>query len=146
LDEVLSLLASLLEESDPRRRREELAKLRREWTVYFLALETVVYRALDGVESESRPRSRADERLIEHELIEVFFDKLGRCCGLEEEWAECVAIVEEAIQRHVRTVRRELFARLERECDAQRLRELGEQYVLASEKLAVLEEAKSRVG
>ncbi len=143
-DEALALLDSMEGETDPERRSELLVRLRRTWRVHLLALETVIYHTLESAGTDTGPFSPADARVIEHELLEVFFEKLGRACRLGDEWTLRLAIVEDVIQRNVKAERRELFAQLDRQCDSSRLRELGQQYVLASEKLSVLEDAKAR--
>jgi hemerythrin superfamily protein len=78
-ESVLAELDALRSDCDGQRCLEMLRRLRRSWMTHALAEETVVYRALEGVEAANDSRStRADERFVEHELVEGLFDKLSR--------------------------------------------------------------------
>jgi hemerythrin superfamily protein len=140
---ALAELEALRIETDDRRCQEMLARLRRAWVIHALAEETVVYRALEGVESETPADSRADERFVEHELVEGLFEQLshGRIGTLE--WTSRITVVRELILRHIETEHDEMFPQLERRFDAARLAELGRHFQMARDKLTMLEEAKA---
>jgi len=120
---------------------ETLARLRRAWVIHALAEESVVYRALEGLEGDAR--NRADERFVEHELVEGLFDKLSRSRPGSIEWNARLAIARELIMRHIETEHEELFAQLAERFDAQGLAEMGERFCSARDKLTLLEEAKA---
>ena len=142
-EKALAELEALQGESDTQRCYEKLAQLRRAWVIHALAEETVVYRVLESAESASNSPSRADERFIEHELVEGLFDKLSRSRPGTLEWTARVNVARELIARHIETEHDDTFTRLERHFDAQALHEMGERFELARDKLLMLEQAKA---
>ena len=136
-------LEALRAEEDGRKSLTRLADLRRTWVIHALAEETVVYRALDGVIKETASSVHADERFIEHELVEGLFDKLTRSKPGTVEWTARLNVARELIRRHIESEHDEMFTRLDRNFDTDALRELGRRFILAREKLALLEEAKA---
>lgn len=118
-----------------------LAKLRRTWVIHALAEETVAYRALESLEGGAR--KRADERFVEHELVEGLFDKLSRSRPGSSEWMARLGVARELIRRHIETEHEDLFVQLAERYDAQALADLGDQFVAARDKLTLLEEAKA---
>ena len=136
-------LEALRAEQDSRKCVAGLAQLRRTWVIHALAEETVVYRALDGIKAETLPTVHADERFIEHELVEGLFDKLSRSRPGTIEWTARLNVARELIRRHIEAEHDEMFTRLDRHFDADALRELGHRFALAREKLALLEDAKA---
>lgn len=118
-----------------------LARLRRSWVIHALAEETVVYRALEGLEGEAR--KRADERFVEHELVEGLFEKLSRSRPGSGEWVARLGVARELIMRHIETEHEALFPQLAQRYDADGLQQMGEQFTSAREKLTLLEEAKA---
>ena len=136
-------LEALRAETDSRKSVARLAQLRRTWVIHALAEETVVYRALEGVAATSTPTVQADERFIEHELVEGLFDKLSRSRPGTIEWTARLNVARELIRRHIESEHDEMFTRLDRNFDLEALRELGHRFALAREKLALLEDAKA---
>ena len=130
-------------EPDVRRALARLARLRRAWVIHALAEETVVYRALEGIEAQRGTKSQADERFIEHELVEGLFDKLSRGRPGTLEWTARLNVARELVRRHIDSEHDEMFARLERNFDEGVLREMGHRFTLARDKLTMLEEAKA---
>lgn len=118
-----------------------LARLRRTWVIHALAEETVVYRALEGLEGDAR--ERADERFVEHELVEGLFDKLSRSRPGSSEWMARLGVARELILRHIETENHDLFAQLAERYGDRALAEMGEQFTAARDKLTLLEEAKA---
>lgn len=135
---ALAELAALGSEPDGRRAQARLARLRHAWMVHALAEESVVYRALEG--EASGPR--ADERFVEHELVEVLFARLagGRAGTLE--WNARINVLGELVARHVESEEGGLFVNLAERYSAAELVEMGRRFVLARDKLSMLEEAK----
>jgi len=111
--------------------------------IHALAEETVVYRALEGADAARGVKSQADERFIEHELVEGLFDKLSRGRPGTLEWTARLNVARELIGRHIDTEHDEMFGRLARNFDADALREMGHRFALARDKLTMLEEAKA---
>ena len=140
-ESVLAALDALRTESDAGRSLSRLGSVRRAWVIHALAEETVVYRALEGVESMAG--GRADERFIEHELVEGLFDKLSRSRPGSLEWHARINVARELIMRHIESERGDIFPRLGERFDAGGLAELGERFRLTREKLTLLEEAKA---
>jgi hypothetical protein len=140
---ALAELDELRFEPESRRSLARLDRLRRAWVIHALAEETVVYRALEGAEAGGGSKSHADERFIEHELVEGLFDKLSRSRPGTLEWTARLNVARELIGRHIETEHDEMFARLERHFDAQALREMGHRFALVRDKLQMLEEAKA---
>jgi hypothetical protein len=140
-DTALADLEALRGETHEPRCRAVLARVRRGWVIHALAEETVVYRALEGIESGGG--TRADERFIEHELVEGLFDKLGRCRAGSLEWRARINVARSLILRHIETEQEEMFAELGKRFDAEGLAEMGRRFELAHEKLTLLEEAKA---
>jgi hemerythrin-like domain-containing protein len=126
---------------DAREALSRLQLLRRRWVIHALAEETVVYNALEGLQGHAS--GRADERFVEHELIEGLFDKLSRVRPGTHEWRARVNVAANLISRHIETEQDELFGRLATRFDQVRLLELGRRFDLAREKLNLLEEAKA---
>jgi hemerythrin superfamily protein len=137
---ALAELEALRTETDDRRCHEKLRQLRRAWVIHALAEETVVYRALDGVEAGTE---RADERFVEHELVEGLFDKLSRSRAGTLEWRARLNVARSIVMRHIETEHDEVFPRLAQRFGAEELAELGRNFQSAREKLTLLEEAKA---
>ena len=142
-EQALAELEALRIETDERRCHARLRELRRAWVIHALAEETVVYRALEGIEAAADGRNRSDERFIEHELVGGLFDKLSRSRPGTLEWHARLNVVRDLITRHIETEHNEMFARLAGRFDAPGLGELGERFRLAYEKLTMLEQAKA---
>jgi hemerythrin superfamily protein len=138
---ALTELETLQAQVEPQRCYELLAQVRRSWVIHALAEETVVYRAMEGVATDSS--NRADERFIEHELVEGLFDKLSRSGPGTHEWHARLNIVRDLVVRHIETEEKGIFRQLGERLDAVALSEMGERFELAREKLTLLEEAKA---
>jgi hemerythrin-like domain-containing protein len=138
---VLGDLEALRDAPDAREASARLQRLRRKWMIHALAEETVVYSALEGLQGGAS--TRADERFVEHELVESLFDKLSRSRAGTREWRARVNVAGDLIARHIESEHQELFARLATRFDASRLADLAQRYELARDKLALLEEAKA---
>jgi hemerythrin superfamily protein len=136
---ALAELEALREETDDRRCQEMLRQLRRTWVIHALAEETVVYRALESLEAETP----ADERFVEHELVEGLFEKLSRCRPGTLEWHARINVARGLIMRHIETEHDEILPRLEQRFGAEERSELGRRFQIAREKLTLLEEAKA---
>ena len=141
-DLALAELEALRTEKDDRRATARLQALRQSWMVHALAEETVVYRVLEGG-PVAAGSGRADERFIEHELVGGLFDKLAQArCGTLE-WNARINVVRDIMARHMQVEHDEMFAQLAERFDADQLREIGERFVSARDKLAMLERAKA---
>src|SRR5579859_751218 len=138
---ALAELEALRAETSEPRRQASLRRLRRQWVIHALAEETVVYRALEGAEVAVESKTRADERFIEHELVEGLFEKLARCRPGSLEWQARINVARGLIVRHIQTEHDEMFAQLARRFDAAALAEMGRRFELARDKLLLLEEA-----
>jgi hemerythrin superfamily protein len=129
--------------NDAQDAQARLQALRRQWVIHALAEETVIYKALEGPPTAGAAQSRADERFVEHELVEELFEKMLRVKPATGEWNARLNVARALIARHIETEHEELFAQLERRFDGAGLSELGDRFQLAREKLAMLEEAKA---
>src|SRR5690349_686119 len=85
---------------DPLECRSRLQKLRRAWVIHALAEETVVYRALEGA-AAAASSPRADERFVEHDLIDGLFQKLERGRPATMEWTSQLHVVRDLVARHI---------------------------------------------
>jgi len=139
-DAVLAALDHLRREKDPARCGQRLRELRTAWVVHALAEETVVYRVLEGA---TDPAARADERFIEHEVVGHLFEKLAAARPGTLEWNARLNVIRDLIARHIESEHGQLFPQLERQFDEGQLRELGERFRLARDKLLLLERAKA---
>ena len=143
-ESVLAELDALRSGDDEPRRLDMLRGLRRAWVIHALAEETVVYRALEGVEAANDSRAtRADERFVEHELVDGLFEKLSRASPGTVEWNARVNVAAELIRRHIETEYEDTFAALVERFDQEQRDEIGRRFVLARDKLAMLEELKA---
>jgi hemerythrin superfamily protein len=137
---ALAELDGIARESDAHRSQVRLARLRRAWMVHALAEESVVYRVIEGVS----PASRADERFVEHELVEGLFEKLSRARPGTLEWRARVNVVRELMARHIQSEEGTMFVDLDERFSAEELVDMGRNFVLARDKLTMLEEAKKK--
>ena len=142
-ESALAELDALRAEGDEHRCRFRLVQLRRAWMVHALAEEAVVYRALEGADVAANSATRADERFVEHELVENVFSRMSAGRPRSSEWLARLNVVRDLIARHVESEHAETFALLARRFDSQELCELGRRFELAREKLTLLEEAKA---
>ena len=142
-ESALAELEALRIETDPSRAFAMLRQLRRGWVIHALAEETVVYRALESAEAAVELKTRADERFIEHELVESLFEKLSRSRPGSLEWHARLNVSRDLIMRHIETEHEAMFAQLAGRFDAAGLREMGQCFELARQKLTMLEEAKA---
>jgi len=141
---VLAELDALRAGGDEKACLAGLRQLRRTWVIHALAEETVVYRALEGVEAANDSRgSRADERFVEHELVEGLFEKLSRSRPGTIEWNARINVAGDLIRRHIETEHQDTFASLAERFEQEQLDEIGRRFRLAHEKLTMLEEAKA---
>lgn len=138
-DLALQELEALRQEKDERRCRERLREVRQAWVVHALAEESVVYRALESIQSSER----ADERFIEHEVVGGLFDKLAQARPGSLEWNARLNVVRDLIIHHIEGENSDMFARLSNRFDAEALIELGERFRLVRDKLQLLEQAKA---
>jgi hypothetical protein len=138
---ALAELDALRLQKDDREAHTRLRALRQLWMVHALAEETVVYRALEGVQVAGNARS--DERFIEHELVGGLFDRLRQARAGTLEWNARINVVRDIMSRHMQAEHDELFTQLALRFDAEQLNELGRRFVSAREKLAMLEKAKA---
>jgi hypothetical protein len=139
---ALAELEAVRHETDDRRCQALLARLRQSWMIDTLAKETVVYRAIEGVESAS-DSTRADQRFVEHELVESLFEKLSSMKPGSLEWHARLNVARELIMRLIETEYEEVFGKLAQRYDAAGLAELGGSFESARAKLTMLEEAKA---
>ena len=137
---ALAELAAVASESDARRAQARLARLRRAWMVHALAEETVVYRALEG----AGPTPHADERFVEHELVESLFQKLAAARHGTHDWTSRIHVLMDLMRRHIETEEGGLFLNLSERYGAEELLEMGTQFMLARDKLSMLEDAKRK--
>jgi hypothetical protein len=141
---VLAELDALRGGGDEQASLANLRRLRRTWVIHALAEETVVYRALEGVEAANDSRAtRADERFVEHELVEGLFEKLSRSRPGTLEWNARINVAGELIRRHIETEHQDTFAALGMRFEQEQLDEIGRRFRLARDKLTMLEEAKA---
>ena len=134
---ALAELAAVGEESDPRRAQARLARLRHAWMIHALAEETVVYRAIEGGVTP-----HADERFVEHELVESLFQKLALARAGTNDWHGRIKVLRDLIARHIEGEEGGLFVNLSERYSAEELTDMGSQFMLARDKLSMLEEAK----
>ena len=139
----LAELASLRGENDARRCKNRLGELRRAWAIHALAEESVVYRALESAEAASHLDIHADERFIEHELIESLFDKLARNRPGTLEWHARLKVARELVARHIENEEKDVFRRLERQFDADALQRMAREFAQERERFERLEEPKA---
>jgi hypothetical protein len=135
---ALAELDGVARETDAGRCEARLSRLRHAWMIHALAEETVVYRVIEPAATADR----ADERFVEHELVESMFEKLAHARHGTLEWQARVKVLRDLVARHVNAEEGKLFADLHERLSPEELVTLGEQFVLASDKLAMLEAAK----
>jgi hypothetical protein len=140
-EQALAELEALRNAAGDSHSLECLTRLRRSWVIHALAEETVVYRALEGLEGDAR--TRADERFIEHELVEGLFDKLSRTHPGSVEWQARLGVAREIVMRHIETEHEDLFSQLAARFDEKGLADLADNFRAARDKLTLLEEAKA---
>ncbi len=140
-EEALAELEALRNAEGDGQALKLLARLRRGWVIHALAEETVVYRALEGLEGDARKRS--DERFVEHELVEGLFEKLSRTRPGSMEWQARLGVAREIVMRHIETEHEDLFTQLAARFDAKGLADMAENFRSARDKLTLLEEAKA---
>jgi hypothetical protein len=120
-----------------------LQRLRRSWMIHALAEETVVYRAVEGMEATSHSKSRADERFAGHERVQALFERLARSQPGTPDWQSWLDAVRVTLMRRIEAEYNGLFVQLAQSFGESELREMGRQFELTREKLAFLEEAKA---
>jgi hypothetical protein len=136
---ALAELDGIARESDAHRSLVRLARLRRAWMIHALAEESVVYRSVES----AAPTHRADERFVEHELVEGLFDKLTRSRPGTLEWHARINVAAELIARHIETEHEDTFSALGHRFEQEQLDEIGRRFALVRDKLTLLEEAKA---
>jgi hemerythrin-like domain-containing protein len=143
LNAVLGQVKALRNELDELQCHERLEALRQSWVAHVLAEETVVYHALEGAHAPTDQRGNAGERLVEHELLQCFFDRLSRTRPGTVQWFARLDVVAKLIRRHLEEEQGELFTRLARDFKAEALSGMGRDFGLARQKLSMLEQAKA---
>ena len=140
---VLAQVEALGNESDELRCHKRLEALHRAWLAHALAEETVVYHALDGVPATAQESCDAQERLVEHELLQCFFGRLSRTRPGTAQWFARLNVIGKLIRRRMEAEEGGLFARLARDFKAEDLSGMARDFGLARAKLTILEEAKA---
>jgi hypothetical protein len=120
-----------------------LHRLRRAWMIHVLAEETVVYRAVEGMEATTHSKSRADERFAGHERLQALFERLARSEPGTSDWHAWLDAVRVTLMRRIESEHTALFGELAQSFGESQLREMGRQFELTREKLTFLEEAKA---
>jgi hypothetical protein len=138
---ALAELEALRQESDDRRSQELLARLRKSWMIDTLSKESVVYRAIEGIESANE--SSADLRFVAHELVDGLFEKLSHLRVGTPEWHARLNVAREIIMRLIESEYEEVFGKLGQRYDAEGLAKLAESFESTRAKLTMLEEAKA---
>jgi len=142
-DRFLAELDALRRESEAGRCKSRLAELRHAWAIHALAEESVVYRAVESAEAARHLSIHADERFIEHELIEELFEKLAQGRSGTLEWQARLRVTRDLVARHIENEQREVFARLERQFDAAALARMGGDFARERGRFERLEEPKA---
>jgi hypothetical protein len=137
----LAELEALRHENDNQRSHELLARLRRSWMIGTLSKESVVYRAIEGIESANE--SGADLRFVAHELVDGLFEKLSHLRVGTPEWHARLDVAREIIMRLIESEHEEVFGKLGERYDAEGLAMLAESFESTRAKLTMLEEAKA---
>ena len=119
---------------------KRLAALRRCWKVHVLALEAVIYRALES--RDAGASQLAEERLVEHKRIDAMFDRLHAAKPGTITWRARLIVVREMILHHLES-EGDLALRLEKVLSLEILDDLSANYELVRDKLSVLEDAKA---
>jgi Hemerythrin HHE cation binding domain len=140
---VMAKLDSLRAEADELQCHHKLEDLRQAWVAHVLAEETVVYHAIEGPATDADHSDSANERLLEHELLQCFFERLSHTRPGTAQWFARLDIVAKLMRRHMEEERNELFSRLERDFKAEDLSGMGRDFGLAREKITMLEQAKA---
>jgi hypothetical protein len=139
---VMARFESLRHETDELRCHGKLDELRRAWVAHVLAEETVVYHKLESPLSDVHSDD-ANKRLVKHELLQCFFDRLSRTrCGTAQ-WFARLDVIGKLMQRHMEDERRNLFSRLAEDFKAEDLSGMSRDFGLAREKITILEQAKA---
>lgn len=139
----LAELDDLRAEVDDHCCRSRLEKVRRSWKIHALAEEAVVYRALEGAVMAADSAARADERFAEHKRVAGVFDRIAASRPRSIEWNERVSGLRGRIARHIEAEHCEIFARLAERFDTEELCDMGSRFLLARDKLTLLESAKA---
>jgi hypothetical protein len=139
---LMAMVKTLRNDSDELQCRTRLEELRRAWIVHVLAEEAVIYHALDGPHADDHADS-ANKRLVEHELLQCFFERLSRTRPGTAQWLSRLDVVDKLMQRHMDEERQELFARLTGELNPEALSGMSRDFGLAREKITILEQAKA---
>jgi hemerythrin-like domain-containing protein len=139
---LVAKVDSLRNEDDELRCHDKLEDLRQAWVAHVAAEETVVYRALEGPGAMD-DTDEANQRLVEHELLQCFFDRLAHTRPGTAQWTARIEVVDKLIRRHMEEERGELFSRLERDFNPEDLSGMGRDFGLAREKISMLEQAKA---
>ena len=87
--------------------------------------------------------ARADQRFVEHELVESLFEKLSHLRAGTLEWHARLNVARELIMRLIETEHEEVFGKLAQRYGAAGLAELGASFESARAKLNMLEQAKA---
>jgi hemerythrin-like domain-containing protein len=142
-EQMLGAVERLRGERDEERCHALLRQVRRAWVIHALAEETVVYKALEGAPVREAAGAHADERFVEHELVQGLFEQLSRTRCSTLEWHARLNVARGIIARHIESEHEELFGQLASRFDAAGLGEIARRFRLAREKLTLLEEAKA---
>ncbi|HEY2629401.1 MAG TPA: hemerythrin domain-containing protein [Usitatibacter sp.] len=140
---VMAKVDSLRNEANELRCYDKLEDLRQAWVSHILAEETVVYHALESPQGDAEQADDANERLLEHELLQCFFERLSHSRPGTAQWVARLDIVAKLMRRHMEEERDLLFSRLERDFKAEDLSGMGRDFGLAREKISMLEQAKA---
>src|SRR6266700_3033507 len=108
-----------------------------------ISADTLLRSGDDAPEAADVSKTRADERFVEHELVESLFEKLSRARPGTLEWNARLNVARELIARHIDKEHEDMFEQLGRRFEAAQLREMGRRFELARDKLTLLEDAKA---
>jgi hemerythrin superfamily protein len=133
-EEALQLAKRIEDSDDPQQSGALFAQLREAVMKHSRAEERVVYPALED-SGDDEAGELAREAAVEHELVDMLFQRMLRMRSGSDTWKARACVVRELLEHHVEEEEGEVFSKMDALFDGEELSRMGERF----------QEAKGRI-
>jgi hemerythrin superfamily protein len=125
--EALQLAAQIEQTDDTAQAKQLFEQLREAVVKHARGEERIVYPALED-SGDEEAGELAREAAVEHELVDLLFERMTRMRTASDNWKARASVVKELLEHHIEEEQNEVFQKLGEILDAEELEEMGERF------------------
>ncbi|HYF57477.1 MAG TPA: hemerythrin domain-containing protein [Burkholderiaceae bacterium] len=125
--EALQLAERIERSDDPAEAEQLFVQLREAIVKHSRGEERILYPALED-SGDEEAAEMAREAAVEHELVDLLFDRMTRMRSGSDNWKARASVVKELLEHHVEEEQEEVFPRMDALFDEQELQQMGERF------------------